>query len=201
MAEIDAKTVMRLRQQTGAPMMDCKAALTEAGGDMDKAVDVLRKKGIKTAEGKAGREATEGLIFSYVHQPAGKIGVLVEVACESDFVARNEEFREFGRNIAMHIASEKPKYLKREDVPAATLEKEREIAVEQARTTMKGKPDQVVQKAAEGKLNAWLKQNVLLDQGYYKDDAITVDELTKQLIAKTGENLKIRRFVLFELGG
>jgi elongation factor Ts len=199
MADIDARLVMKLRQQTGAPMMDCKAALTESGGDLEKAVDVLRKRGLKAADTKTDRVATEGTVFSYTHH-GGKIGVLVEVACETDFVARNEEFQAFGKDLCLHVTFAKPRFLTREEVDPTLAGKEREIATEQAKAAMKGKPDPVVQKAVDGKMETWYATVCLLDQPFVKDEAMTVAMVTKQLISKTGENIKIRRFARFELG-
>jgi elongation factor Ts len=201
MAEIDAKTVMTLRKMTGAPMMDCKHALSEAGGDLEKARDVLRKKGLKTADNKAGREATEGAIFSYVHHN-GKLAVLAEVTCETDFVASNQEFREFGRMLCMHIAaaSPPPRFLTRADIDAATLEKEREIVLEQTRAQMAGKPDEVIQKAVDGRMTKFFSDVCLVDQPWIQDDTKTVDLIRKELVGRIGENIQIRRFVRIELG-
>jgi elongation factor Ts len=199
MADIDAKTVMALRKQTGAPMMDCKAALAEVGGDIEKAVDVLRKKGLKSADKKAGREAAEGLVFTYVHPP-GKIGVMVEIACETDFVARNEEFLQFGKDLCLHIAFADPLGMTREDVPPAAVEKEHNLLLEQAREQMQGKPADVIEKAVEGRMAKFFAERCLLDQGWVKDDKQTVEQVRKQLVGKIGENIQIRRFVRFELG-
>ncbi|MCC6672996.1 MAG: translation elongation factor Ts [Planctomycetes bacterium] len=200
MTEIDAKTVMELRRQTGAPMMECKAALAEAKGDMKLAVDVLRKRGIKAAEGRMGREAKEGLIFSYIHHN-GKLGVLAELTCETDFVARNEEFQKFGKDLCLHIAAMKPRYLNREEIDAGTLAKEREILTEQTKTGMPGKPAEVVAKAVEGKIAKFFQETCLLDQPWVHDEKVTVDTVAKSVGAKTGENVQIRRFVRMELGG
>jgi elongation factor Ts len=199
MVEIDAKTVMKLRKQTGAPMMDCKAALQEAEGDMEKAVDVLRRKGLKSAENKASREAAEGMVFAYVHPP-GRIGVLVEVACETDFVARNEEFVQFGRDLCLHICFHAPLGLTRDDVPPAAVAKEREILVAQAQETMQGKPKEAIDKAVEGRMEKFFAERCLMDQGWVKDDKLSVEQMRKQLVARIGENIQIRRFVRFELG-
>ncbi len=199
MVEIDAKTVMRLRQQTGAPMMDCKAALVEAKGDADRAVEVLRKRGVKTAEGKAGREAGEGMVFSYVHPP-GRIGVLVEVACESDFVARNTDFQSFGKDLCLHIAFANPLGLKREDVDPAVVERERRILAEQAAEQMQGRPKDVVDKAVQGRLEKFFAERCLVEQPWVKDDQHTVDQVRQQLVAKIGENIQVRRFTRYELG-
>lgn len=199
MVDIDAKTVMQLRKQTGAPMMDCKAALKEAGGDIDKAVEVLRKKGLQTADAKAGREAAEGKVFSYIHGP-GKIGVLVEIGCETDFVARNEEFNEFGRDLCMHIAFTNPLGMTREDIDPAIVEKERSLEIERAREQMAGKPDNVIEKAIDGRMEKFFKERCLLDQGWVKEEKKSVEQMRKELVAKIGENIQIRRFARFELG-
>jgi elongation factor Ts len=200
MTEIDAKMVSSLRKQTGAPMMDCKAALIEANADMQKAVEVLRKKGLKSADAKGDREVTEGMIFSYIHPP-GKLGVLVEIACETDFVARNDEFQRFGTDICMHVAAMKPQYLTREEVPPEALEREREVVLAQTQKQMAGKPEDVIQKAVDGRMARFFADYCLLEQPFVKDDNATVEELLKRLIAKTGENMRIRRFVRLELGG
>jgi elongation factor Ts len=200
MADIDAKIVMKLRQQTGAPMMECKKALAEAGGDMDKAVDVLRKRGIKTAESRAGREVTEGVVFHYVHHNE-KLGVLCEIACETDFVARNEEFRQFGNDLCLHIAAMKPLFLDREAVDPDMLAKEREVAISQTEQQLAGKPKEVIEKAAEGRLAKFFEERCLLEQPFVKDDKHSVEEVRKALVGRIGENIQIRRFVRMELGG
>ena len=200
MADIDAKTVMALRKQTGAPMMQCKAALAEAEGDAERAVEILRKKGVKAAEGKADREATEGLIFTYVHPP-GKIGVMVEVACETDFVARNEDFLQFGKDLCLHIAFAAPLGIRREDCDPAAVEKERSLLIEQARESMAGKPDEVIEKAIEGRMSKWFAERCLLEQPWVKEDKQTVEQVLKELTNKIGEKLQVRRFVRYELGG
>lgn len=199
MTEIDAKTVMALRKRTGAPMMDCKAALKEAGGDMDAAVDVLRKKGLKSADMKASRDATEGQIFSYVHHN-GKIGVLVEIACETDFVAKNEEFLEFGHNVCLHIAAMNPRFLRSEDVDPALVEKEREILKAQTREQMAGKPHDVVEKAIEGRMQRFFAEQCLLEQPWVHDDKQTVDQVRKAKVGRIGENIQIHKFARFQLG-
>lgn len=199
MTEIDAKTVMALRKKTGAPMMDCKAALQEAAGDMEKAVEILRKKGLKAADARGDREATEGQVFSYVHHN-GKLGVLVEVGCETDFVARNEEFQELGRNCCLHVAAMRPRYLSREQVDAAAIEKEQRILTEQAAEQMKGRPAEVVQKAVEGRMQKFFAEQCLLEQQWVKDDSKTVAEVVKELAGKIGENIQVRRFAMLELG-
>ncbi len=194
---ITAKAVKELRERTGAGMMDCKKALQETGGDMDKAIDFLRKKGLADAAKKAGRIATEGLVHAYIHG-GGRIGVLVEVNCETDFVARTDKFREFVHNVAMHIAAARPQWLDRESVPPADLEKEKRLLAEQAAES--GKPPQVVEKIVKGRLEKFLKENCLLDQPYVKDTDITVGEYVKKMIAELGENIRVRRYVRFELG-
>ena len=199
MVDIDAKTVMALRKQTGAPMMDCKKALQDVEGDIDKAVQELRKRGLQSADKKAGRQATEGMVFSYVHPP-GKIGVLVEVACETDFVARNEEFQSWGRDLCHHIAFADPAGLTREDIDAELIEKERQFVIEQSKETMAGKPEDVIEKAINGRLEKFFAERTLLDQGWVKDEKQSVEQVRKDLVAKIGENIQIQRFVRFELG-
>ncbi|HNV04169.1 MAG TPA: translation elongation factor Ts [Vicinamibacterales bacterium] len=194
---ITAAQVKALREKTGAGMMECKAALTETGGDMDEAVTVLRKRGLAQAAKRAGRATSQGLVGSYIHM-GGKIGVLVEVNCESDFVARTEGFQTLVKEVAMHIAAADPKYLRREDVPAEVLDGER--AIYRAQFEGSGKPAAVVDKIVEGKLGAFFSQAVLLDQPSVRDQAITVGEMVKQAIAKTGENIAIARFARFKLG-
>ena len=199
MVEIDAKSVMALRKQTGAPMMDCKAALKEAEGDMDKATEILRKKGLQSADAKGARDAAEGMIFSYIHPP-GKIGVMVEIACETDFVARNEDFQQFGKDLCLHIAFASPLGLTREDIPAEAVEKERKFLEEQAAESMAGKPDEVIQKAIDGRIEKWFSERCLLDQGWVKEDKKSVETVRKELVGTIGENIQIRRFVRLELG-
>ena len=197
--QIDAKMVMALRQKTGAPMMDCKQALAEAGGDEAKAIEILRKRGMKTADGLVGRQATEGLIFSYVHHN-GKIGVLAEISCETDFVARNEEFKTFGRELCMHIAAMRPKYLDQSAVDPAFLEAERRISTEQAQEQMKGKPAEIIAKAVEGRVQKVFAEVCLLDQAWFKDGNFSVSAVLKTLAGKIGENLAIKRFSRLEMG-
>ncbi|PIR23015.1 MAG: elongation factor Ts [Deltaproteobacteria bacterium CG11_big_fil_rev_8_21_14_0_20_45_16] len=196
-ADISAAVVQDLRQRTGAGMMDCKKALVETGGDLDKAVDFLRKKGIASAEKKAGREAKQGAVTSYIHG-GGRIGVMLEVNCETDFVARNESFQEFSRDVAMHVAATNPQFLKKEDVPVAVLEKEKEILLEQMKS--QGKPEAVMNKIIEGKLAKYYEENCLMHQSFVKDPEKTIEDYLKETIAKIGENIVIRRFVRFELG-
>ena len=201
MAEtVSASDVKALRDRTGAGMMDCKAALEEAGGDADKAVEILRVKGQASAAKRGGRVASEGLVTSYVHA-TGKIGVLVEVDCETDFVARNEQFREFGREVALHVAAAAPLYVSDDDVPQEVREAEQRIYEEQAAAD--GKPEEVRKKIAEGRMRKWLEQVVLLNQRHVNEDrhgGKTIEELRTELAASTGENVVIRRFVRFQVG-
>jgi len=194
---VDAKLVKTLREMTGAGMLECKSALEEANGDLELAVEILRKKGIAKAAKKAGRETKEGLIHAYIHA-GGRIGVLLEINCETDFVARNELFKELANEIALQIAAMKPQYVKREDVPREVVEKEGEIAREAA--IAEGKPLHIAEKIAEGKLEKFYKEVCLYEQPYIKDDKKTVEELIKEYIAKIGENIQVRRFCRYELG-
>ncbi len=193
---ITAEMVKNLREKTGAGMMDCKKALTEAEGDFDKAVELLRKKGLAAAEKKAGRQASEGVIGSYIHMD--KIGVLLEVNCETDFVARTDDFKEFVKDVAMHIAAASPRYLSREDIPEDVINKEKEIYKEQ----IKNKPEHVVEKIVQGKLEKFYSEVCLLDQVFVKDPEgkKKVKDLLTEMIAKLGENIVIRRFVRYQLG-
>jgi elongation factor Ts len=193
---IDAKLVKELRDKTGAPMMDCKEALSESGGDLTKAAEYLRKKGLKTADKKASRQTSEGVVGSYIHHN-GLVGVLVEVNCETDFVARNEEFQVLVRDLGQHIAAAKPLYLDREEVPGDVLSKEREIIAAQ----IKGKPDNIVEKIVDGKIGKYYQENCLLEQPFVKDDKKTIQDLVKETIGKLGENIKIRRFARFDVKG
>ena len=195
--EITAAQVKQLRDLTGAGMMECKAALTEAKGDMDEANTILRKRGLAQATKKAGRSTNEGLIGSYIHM-GGKIGVLVEINCESDFVARTEDFQNMAREIAMHIAAANPLYVRREDVPADVLERERSIY--RAQMDGQNKPPQVIEKIVEGKLNSFYEQVCLLDQPSIRDPKVTIAQLVQSAIAKLGENIGVPRFVRFKLG-
>ncbi|MFB6277435.1 MAG: translation elongation factor Ts [Halothece sp.] len=198
MAEISAQLVKDLRQKTGAGMMDCKKALSESDGDITKAMEWLRQKGITSAEKKQGRAATEGMIDSYIHT-GGRIGVLVEVNCETDFVARREEFQTLVRDIAMQIAAYgNVEYVSTEDVPQEIVEKEK--AIEKGREDLQGKPDNIKEKIVQGRIDKRLKELSLLDQPFIKDQSITVDEYIKQSIATVGENIKVRRFARFVLG-
>ena len=195
--EISAKLVKDLREKTGAGMMDCKNALVEAKGDMDQAVVVLRKKGLASAQKKAARVAAEGMIGHYIHA-GGKLGVLVEVNCETDFAARSEDFQALVKDIAMHICAQSPLFVKREEVPAEVLEKEKEIYKDQARAS--GKPANIIDKIAEGKLEAYYELACLYDQKFVKDPNITVKDLINNLVAKIGENIQVRRFARFKTG-
>jgi len=195
--EVTATLIKDLRERTGAGMSDCKKALTEVGGDMDKAIDYLRAKGLAKAAKKAGREATEGAVVSYIHG-GGRIGVLVEINCETDFVARNEDFINFTREVALQIAAMNPQFVKKDEVDANFVSREREVLLAKAKES--GKPEQVVQKMVEGQISKWMKEICLLDQPWVKDPDKTIDQLQQELIAKIGENIKIRRFTRFELG-
>lgn len=197
MSEITAAMVKQLRDKTGSGMMDCKKALAENDGDMDKAIDFLRKKGLATAAKRAGRATTEGIVQPYVHT-GGKLGVMVEVNCETDFVAKSEDFQEFAKNVAMHIAATNPLGIVPEDVPAETLAREKAIYVDQAKQT--GKPDNVIEKIVEGKMNKFLKENCLMQQAYVRNPDITIADLLNELIAKIGENISVKRFVRFQIG-
>jgi elongation factor Ts len=197
MTTISATMVKQLREKSGAGMMDCKQALVECDADIDKAVDFLRKKGLATAQKRAGRAMTEGTVQSYIHM-GGKLGVLVEVNCETDFVAKNEDFIVFAKNIAMHIAATNPLGLRAEDVPEETVQREREIYQAQALET--GKPENVITKIVDGKMNKFFKENCLLNQPYVRQPDLTVADVLNELIAKIGENITIRRFVRFQAG-
>jgi elongation factor Ts len=193
--EITAAMVKQLRDATGAGMMECKAALTEANGDMDAATTLLRKRGLATAAKKAGRATSEGLIGHYIHQ-GGKIGVLVEVNCESDFVARTDKFQELTKEIAMHIAAASPTYVRREEVPADIIEREKDIYRDQ----VKGKPAQVIDKIVEGKLNSFYQQFCLLEQASVRDPNVTITQLVQDAIRILGENITISRFTRMKVG-
>lgn len=194
---VDAKTVKELRDKTGAGMMDCKTALAEAGGDMDKALDFLRTKGLAAAKKKAGRATKEGLVFSYIH-PGGKVGVLVEIACETDFVARTPDFQTFCKDVAMQVAAASPMTLNRESVSEEVVEKEREIARNQALEA--GKPEKIIDKIIEGRVDKFFKENCLLEQAFVKDPNMSVKDLLDSMIGSLGENMSIRRFARFQLG-
>jgi elongation factor Ts len=195
--EINATLVKTLRERTGAGMMECKKALQEANGDLEEAVVVLRKRGIATAVKKSGRATNQGLIGYYIHA-GGQIGVLVELNCESDFVARTEDFQGLAHDVAMHIAATDPRYLRREDVPAEVLEKEKEIARDRARA--EGKPDKVLDKIVEGRVLKFYEEACLLDQPFVKEATLTIEQLVKTKIAKLGENMAIARFVRIKVG-
>lgn len=193
---IPVSCIASLRNKTGLPMMECKAALVEAGGDEDKAIEILKKKGFAKAAKKADRETKSGIIETYVHD--GKIGVLLEVLAETDFVAKNEDFKEFVHDVALHIAAMGPKYLAKENVPTEELEKEKANLIEQVKAT--GKPAEIAEKIVEGKLGKFYEEICLLDQKFIKDPDKTIGELLTALIAKIGENIIISRFARFELG-
>jgi elongation factor Ts len=195
--QIPAQLVKELRERTGAGFSDCRAALVEAGGDIEKAISILRKKGQAAAAKKAQREASEGLVGSYIHA-GGKIGVLVELNCESDFVARTEAFQRLSHDVAMHIGALDPRYVRRQDVTPEMLEKERDIYKAQALAT--GKPESVVDKIVNGKMEKFYEENCLYEQHYIKDESVTIGEMITQAIANLGENISIRRFARFKVG-
>ncbi len=195
--EISASLVKELREKTGAGMMDCKKALAETSGDFEKAIEFLRKKGIASAAKKAGRATKEGAVSSYIHGE-GKVGVLVEINCETDFVARTEQFRQFVKDVSMHIAAAQPQWVRSDEVPADVIAKEKEIAV--AQMAASGKPQAVLEKIAEGKVNKFFEDNCLMNQVYVKDPSKTIEQLQKETIATLGENIAIRRFARFVLG-
>lgn len=195
--EISIELVKDLRQRTGAGIVDCKAALQEAGGSIEAAIDYLRKKGLATAAKKAGRIATDGLVASYIHA-GGKMGVLVEINCETDFVAKTGDFHDLVKNMAMHIAAANPQFIRREDIPPDVLEKEKDIYRTQALDS--GKPAKVIDKIVEGKLERFYSETCLLEQTYIRDSDLTVKEVLDGMIGKLGENIAIRRFARFQLG-
>jgi len=195
--EVSASMVKDLREKTGAGMMDCKKALAESAGNFEKAVDYLRQKGLATAARRAGKVASEGRIGSYVHA-GGKIGVMVEVNCETDFVAKTDDFQAFAKDVAMHIAASSPLYVQRENVPPEALEREREIYRAQARDA--GKPEKIMEKIVEGKLEKYYSEVCLLEQPFIKDPDRTVQDLLNGLIGKLGEKVEIRRFIRFQVG-
>ncbi len=196
--EITAKMVKELREATGAGMMDCKKALAESDGDMEKAGDYLRKKGIASASKKEGRATSQGIVGSYIHM-GGKVGVLLEVACETDFVARTDAFQEFVHNVAMHIAAARPVAVTREEVDGSLIEKEKEIYAAQMRE--QGKPEAMIDKIVVGKVDKYYSDVVLLEQKYVKDPDVTIEEYLKSIIGSLGENMQIKRFARFEIGG
>src|SRR3954468_544847 len=201
MADITAAAVKQLREKTGAGMMECKNALVEAEGNEEKAVDILRERGLASAKKREGRIAAEGIVGSYIHM-GGKVGVLVELNCETDFVARGEEFQQLVKDIAMHIAAAEPRYVSRDEVTADALDKEREIARAQAKNDPKNanKPDQVLNKIVEGRLGKFYEESVLMDQPFVKDPAKTIGDLITEKVAKTGEKITIRRFARYKMG-
>ncbi|MNH94420.1 Elongation factor Ts [compost metagenome] len=194
---VDAKAVKELREKTGAGMLDCKKALEEANGDLTKAAELLREKGLAAAANKAGRIATEGVVESYIHA-GGRIGVLVEINCETDFVAKTDQFKDFARDIAMQIAAASPKFVRREEVPAEEIEKEKEILKAQALN--EGKPEKIVEKMVEGRIGKYYEEYCLLEQTFVKDPDKTINTLLNEKISTIGENISIRRFVRYELG-
>lgn len=197
MAEISAKAVMQLRKQTGLGMMDCKKALQETEGDVDKAVEYLRKQGMAAVEKRAGRDATDGLIVSYIH-PGSRLGVLVEVNCETDFVARTDDFQQFARDVAMHIAAAQPMAVDRDGIDAQVLDKERVIYLEQAKN--EGKPENIAEKIVQGRVEKFFQENCLMEQPFVKNPDQTIDEMIVELTAKIGEKIGVRRFASFRLG-
>ena len=196
--QINAQMVKELRERTGAPMMDCKSALAETDGDADKAIEVLRKKGLAKAAKKAGRKAGDGLVASYIHA-GGKIGVLLEVNCETDFVARTDDYQQLVKDLAMHIAAADPSFVRRQEVTEEVLETERRVYREQALD--EGKPEEVVDRIVEGKLKKFYGESVLLEQPFVKDTDLTIEKLIAEKIGKLGENIQVRRFARFQLGG
>ena len=201
MAEITAAAVKALREKSGAGMIDVKNALVEANGDEAAAMEILRKKGVATAGKKAGRVTAEGAVGSYIHM-GGKVGVIVEINCESDFVARGEEFQQLVKDVAMHVAAADPRYTNREEVPADVLEKEREITREQLKNDPKNanKPEDVLAKIVDGRLNKFYEENVLVDQPFVKDPSKTIGELVTEKIASIKENITVRRFTRYKMG-
>lgn len=189
--------VKELRQRTGSGIMDCKKALQDADGDIEKAIDLLRERGLSAAAKKAGRIASEGLVESYIHGE-GRIGVLIEVNCETDFVARNNEFKNFVHELAMQIAAANPAYVRREDVPDSIVQKEREII--RMQVINEGKPEKIAEKIVEGRIEKFYKENCLMEQGYIRNPDITIENLLKEMITKLGENIVIRRFTRYEVG-
>ena len=197
MAEISASMVKELRERTGAGMMDCKKALSETGGDIEKAIEFLREKGLAAAAKKAGRVAAEGIVEAYIHG-GGRIGVLVEINCETDFVAKNEDFRALARDIAMQIAAAKPEFVRREEVSNDVIEKEKEIL--RAQALNEGKPEKIVEKMVEGRIEKYYKEVCLLEQPFIKDSDKTVQQVVNELVSKIGEKIDVRRFTRYEMG-
>ena len=197
MSTVSASVVKELREMSGAGMMDCKKALTEASGNLEKAIDILRKTGIAKARKKSGRSAKEGLILPYIH-PGDKLGVLLEINCETDFVANTEDFKELSKDIAMHIAASNPMSVNREEIPNDILIREKDIYADQARQS--GKPEDIIEKMTEGRLNKFYQENVLMEQTFVKDPDKTVSDLITETVAKLGENILVSRFSRFQLG-
>ncbi len=197
MAEITAQMVKELRDSTGAPFIDCKKALEEVSGDLEKALDILKIRGVAKASKKVGRDTPEGIVMSYIHA-GGKIGVIIEINCETDFVARNGEFQAFAREVAMQIAASNPRYISKDQIPEAELEREKEVM--KAQVLESGKPAEIAQKMVEGKIKKYYEEVCLLNQTYIRDAKLKIEDLLQALIAKIGENIKIRRFVRFQLG-
>src|SRR5436305_4950537 len=201
MGDITAGAIKALREKTGAGMMECKKALIEANGNEERANEILRERGLASAKKKEGRVAAEGIVGSYIHM-GGKVGVLVEINCETDFLARSEEFQQLVKDVAMHVAAAEPRYVSRDEVAAAELDKEREIARAQAKNDPRNasKPDQVIEKIVEGRLNKFYEETVLLDQPFVKDPAKTIGDLIQEKTAQTGERISIRRFTRYKMG-
>jgi len=197
MAKVNLELIQKLREMTGVGMMDCKKALQEAEGDIDKAIELLRKKGAAVAAKRAGKETAEGIVHAYIH-PGDRVGVMVEINCETDFVARTEDIRQFAQDLCLHIAAMKPLYLAPEDVDPKFLEHEKSVLKEQLSDS--GKPEKIINQIIDGKVKKLYSEICLLEQPFVKNDQLTVDELRKELIAKTGENIKIKRFCRFEIG-
>ncbi len=197
MAEISAKAVMQLRKQTGLGMMDCKKVLQESDGDVDKAVEYLRKQGMAAVEKRAGRDATDGLIISYIH-PGSRLGVLVEVNCETDFVARTDDFQQFGRDVAMHIAAAQPLAVDRDGIAVDVIDREKGIFLEQAKN--EGKPENIAEKIVQGRVEKFFQENCLMEQAFVKNPDQTIEQLITDLTAKIGEKIGVRRFSCFRLG-
>jgi len=197
MSTVSAKAVKELREMSGAGMMDCKKALTEASGDLEKAIDILRKTGMAKARKKSGRSAKEGIVLPYIH-PGAKLGVLLEINCETDFVANTDDFKDLSKDIAMHIAASSPLSVTRAEIPQDVLEREKEIYADQARQS--GKPEDIIEKMTEGRLNKFYQENVLLEQTFVKDPDKTVSDLITETVAKLGENILVSRFSRFQLG-
>lgn len=197
MADITAQMVKDIRDRTGAPFIDCKKALEEVEGDYDKAIDILKIKGVAKASKKVGRETPEGTVSSYIHA-GGKIGVMVEVNCETDFVARNEEFQAFAKEVAMQIAAANPRYISKEDIPEEELEREKEVM--KAQVIESGKPEDIAEKIVEGKIEKFYEEVCLLNQTHIRDSKVKIDDILQALIAKIGENIQIRRFTRYQLG-